>query len=61
MFQEPTIPVSLEQREAEGLTQVLDQMKASEIFDAEYVDHLKLVFFGASLKEGAKMVFEGGR
>lgn len=61
MFQEPTIPVSLEQREAEGLTQVLEQMKASGIFDAEYIDHLKLVFFGASLEEGAKMVFEGGK
>ncbi len=61
MFHEPKNPKSPEQREAEGLIRVLDQMKVSGIFDAEYIDHLKLVFFGASLGEGAKMVFEGGK
>lgn len=61
MFQEPTIPVNLEQREAENLIRVLNQMKASGIFDAEYIEHLKLVFFGSSLEEGSKMVFQGGQ
>ena len=61
MFQELEIPKSPEQREADILRRVLEQMKTSRLFDAEYVDQLRLVFFGASLEEGSKMVFEAGK